>query len=177
MAIDDDDKALFRGAVGTVRRLSSNRVHHRSAASPADPRQRRLDEIAVMEELANTPFDFSELENGDELQWLKPGLRPKILTRLRRGHWRIQDEIDLHQMTVKAATASVRQFLAEAERDGLTCVKIIHGKGLRSGPEGPRLKQMTARLLTRREQVIAFASAPPNDGGTGAVYVLLDRRR
>ena len=63
------------------------------------------------------------------------------------------------------------------ERDGLTCVKIIHGKGLRSGPHGPRLKQMTASLLIRRDRVVAFASARPNDGGTGAVYVLLDRRR
>jgi DNA-nicking Smr family endonuclease len=177
MSIDDDDIALFRETVGAVRRIDRDRVQPPPASRPPVPRQRDLDEQAVMEELVSAPIDFSSLENGDELQWLKPGLRPRILTRLRRGHWRVQDEIDLHQMTVKAAAASVRAFLAEAERDGLSCVKIIHGKGLRSGPDGPRLKQMTARLLTRRERVVAFASAPPHDGGTGAVYVLLKHRR
>lgn len=176
MTIDDDDIALFRDAVGTVRRLERDRVSPASRRRRAVPLQRQIDDQAVMDELANAPFDFSTLENGDELQWLKPGLRPRILTRLRRGHWRIQDEIDLHQMTVKAASASVRTFLGEAERDGLSCVKIIHGKGLRSGPAGPRLKQMTARILSRRDRVIAFASAPPHDGGTGAVYVLLKSR-
>jgi len=176
MSIDDDEIALFRATVGTVRKLEKDRIPPASSARRPVPLQRHLDDQAVMDELANGHFDFSSLENGDELQWLKPGLRPKILTRLRRGHWRVQDEIDLHQMTVKAAGASVRVFLNEAERDGLTCVKIIHGKGLRSGPSGPRLKLMTARLLSRRDRVVAFASAPPHDGGTGAVYVLLKSR-
>jgi len=177
MSIDDNDRALFRDAVGEVRKTRSDRVHHPLNVPRPIPRQQKLDDAAVMEELANGPVDFSALENGDELQWMQPGLRSSILTRLRRGYWRIQDEIDLHQMTVKAATASVRQFLAEAERDGLSCVKIIHGKGLRSGPDGPRLKRMTASLLARRASVVAFASAPPNDGGTGAVYALLNTRR
>jgi len=176
MSIDDDDAALFREAVGHVRRLDKERVYPTPSGRPAVPLQRDLDDQAVMDELASAPFDFSSIENGDELQWLQPGLRPRILTRLRRGHWRVQDEIDLHQMTVKAASGSVRTFLQEAERDGLSCVKIIHGKGLRSGPAGPRLKQMTARILTRRDRVVAFASAPPHDGGTGAVYVLLKSR-
>jgi DNA-nicking Smr family endonuclease len=176
VSIDDDEIALFRASVGTVRRIEKKRVTPRPGARRAVPLQRQIDDQAVMDELAHGDVDFNSLENGDELQWLQPGMRPRILTRLRRGHWRVQDEIDLHQMTVKAAGASVRTFLAEAERDGLSCVKIIHGKGLRSGPGGPRLKQMTARILSRRDRVIAFASAPHHDGGTGAVYVLLDTR-
>jgi len=176
MSINDDDIALFRTAVGAVRKIEKDRIPPAPIRKRAIPMQRQIDDQAVMDELANGPFDFSTVENGDELQWLAPGLRPRILTRLRRGHWRVQDEIDLHQMTVKAASASVRTFLSEAERDGLSCVKIIHGKGLRSGPAGPRLKQMTARLLSRRDRVIAFASAPPTDGGTGAVHVLLKSR-
>jgi len=176
VSIDDDEIALFRAAVGKVRKIEKDRVLPRPGGRQAVPLQRQIDDQAVMDELASAPFDFSTLENGDELQWLQPGLQPRILTRLRRGHWRVQDEIDLHQMTVKVAGASVRVFLAEAERDGLSCVKIIHGKGLRSGPSGPRLKQMTARILSRRERVIAFASAPPHDGGTGAVYALLKTR-
>jgi len=108
---------------------------------------------------------------------LRPGLQKRVLTRLRRGHWRVEEEIDLHQMNLEAATASIRHFLAEADRERMSCVRIIHGKGLRSGPEGPQLKRLTARLLSRHPRVAAFASAPPHDGGTGAVYVLLRARR
>lgn len=129
-----------------------------------------------MVELAQGPIDFEAIETGEEISWLRPGLQQRVLTRLRRGHWRVQDEIDLHQMNVEAAANSVRAFILAAWRDGLSCVKIIHGKGLRSGPDGPRLKRLTARLLTRTDRVCAFASAPRHDGGTGAVYVLLRSR-
>ncbi len=177
MSIDDDDRELFRSAVGAVRRVRADRVNTRRRAAEARPRQLEADEARVMDELASAPFDPAMVESGEEMQWLQPGLRPRLLTRLRRGHWRIQDEIDLHQMNVQAASAVVRRFIMEAHRDGLSCVKIIHGKGLRSGPDGPRLKQLTARLLCRSDRVLGFASAPPHDGGTGAVYVLLDTRR
>ena len=83
-----------------------------------------------MQELATAPIDFANVESGEELSWLRPGMRSRVLTRLRRGHWRVQDEIDLHEMNTKAASASIRSFLADARRDGLSCVKIIHGKGL-----------------------------------------------
>ncbi len=177
MSISDDDRELFRAEIGEVRRIQAERVRHRTAPVAPVPLQRRLDEAAVMEELASAPIDFANVESGEELSWLRPGIRSRVLTRLRRGHWRVQDEIDLHEMNTKAASASIRTFLAEARRDGLSCVKIIHGKGLRSGPDGPRLKQMTARLLSRADIVCAFASAPPSDGGTGAVYVLLNNRK
>ncbi|AKS41681.1 Smr/MutS family protein [Wenzhouxiangella marina] len=173
MAIDDEDRELFRSAVGEVRRVRHERVAQRGTPPSPVPAQRRLDEAAVMDELATGHFDFSSVETGEELQWVRPGMRPRLVNRLRRGHWRVQDEIDLHQMNTQAAAATIRAFLKEAIRDGLSCVKIIHGKGLRSGPDGPRIKQITARLLARHDRVVAFASAPPHDGGTGAVYVLL----
>lgn len=176
MSISDDDRELFRAEIGAVRRIQADRVRQRATPAAPIPVQRLRDEVAVMEELANAPIDFAAVESGEELSWLRSGMRARVLTRLRRGHWRVQDEIDLHQMNTKAAAASVRTFLADARRDGLSCVKIIHGKGLRSGPDGPRLKQMTARLLSRTDSVCAFASAPPSDGGTGAVYVLLNNR-
>ncbi len=177
MSISDEDRELFRSEIGSVRRMQAERVRQRAAQAAPIPRQRQRDEAAVMEELASAPIDFATVECGEELSWLRPGMRSRVLMRLRRGHWRVQDEIDLHQMNIKAASTSVRTFLDAARRDGLSCVKIIHGKGLRSGPDGPRLKQMTARLLTRTDSVVAFASAPPNDGGTGAVYVLLNNRK
>lgn len=177
MTIDDDDRELFRAAVGQVRRLQSDRAGSARPATPPIPRQRDRDEAAVMQELASGAIDFDNIETGEELTWLRPGLQKRILTRLRRGHWRVQDEIDLHQMNTEAATQSIRAFLTAAGRDGLSCVKIIHGKGLRSGPGGPQLKRLTAHLLTRIDGVCAFASAPRHDGGTGAVYVLLKWRR
>ncbi|TVQ27903.1 MAG: SMR domain protein [Wenzhouxiangella sp.] len=176
MSIDDEDRDLFRSSVGSVRRISAQRVQGHHPRPAPRPRQRERDEAAVMDELAHGPIDFEAIETGEELTWLRPGLQRRVLTRLRRGHWRVQDEIDLHQMNTEAAAGSIRAFITAAHRDGLSCVKIIHGKGLRSGPDGPRLKRLTARLLTRIERVCAFASAPRHDGGTGAVYVLLKTR-
>jgi DNA-nicking Smr family endonuclease len=177
MTIDDDERDLFRQEVGKVRRIRAERVRHRPAPPPPVARQRQLDEAQVMHDLAHGPIDFAAIESGEELSWLHPGLQNSVLKRLRRGHWRVQDELDLHQMNTDAAASSIRSFIADARRDGYSCVKIIHGKGLRSGPDGPRLKRLTARLLSRMDRVCAFASAPPRDGGTGAVYVLLRHRR
>lgn len=176
MTIDDDERELFRASVGTVRRIRADRVRNRPQAPPPVPEQRRRDESAVMDELAHGPIDFDAIETGEEISWLRAGLQNRVLTRLRRGHWRVQDEIDLHQMNTEAAANTIRAFILAAERDGLSCVKIIHGKGLRSGPNGPQLKRLTARLLTRIDKVCAFASAPRHDGGTGAVHVLLKPR-
>jgi len=175
VADDSDDRELFRQSIGPIRTVHTDRVVHRRRPA-AVPEQRRLDESRVVEELAQAHFDFIEIESGEELSWHKPDVPRRVLNRLRRGHWRVQDEIDLHSMNVAAASNTVRAFVDEARRAGLCCIKIIHGKGLRSGPDGPRLKQTTARILSRLDCVCAFASAPPHDGGTGAVYVLLSGR-
>lgn len=173
----DDDTDLFRSAVGPVRRVRSERDHSRPAPPPPRPSQRERDEARVMDDLAHAPIDFATVETGEEISYLRPGLQNRVLTRLKRGHWRVEDELDLHQMNLEAAGASIRRFINEADRDRVSCVRIIHGKGLRSGPEGPQLKRLTARLLSRHDRVAAFTSTPPNDGGTGAVYVLLRARR
>lgn len=173
----DDELALFRDSVGPVRRIRSSRAETERRRVRATPRMREADERSVVGELAEaSPFDH-ELETGEELLWLRPGLQKRVLKRLRRGYWSVQEEIDLHQMNADAATRSIRIFLEEALTSGKRCVKIIHGKGLRSGPAGPRLKTVTARVLSRHSSVLAFGSAPPTDGGTGAVYVLLSNAR
>jgi DNA-nicking Smr family endonuclease len=177
MTIADDERELFRAEVGRVRRVRSHRDQSRPPAPRALPAQRHRDEQAVLEELATAPIDFSQVETGEEISYLRQGLHKRTLGRLRRGHWRVQDEIDLHDMNLAAASQSIRAFLDEARGAGYGCVKIIHGKGLRSGPDGPQLKRMAASLLARHSRVCAFASARPNDGGTGAVYVLLDKSR
>jgi len=174
---DDNDPELFRAAVGKVRRLRSRRDPGRQTPPGPRPQMREADEHDALDALARPDRLERELETGEELQWLRPGLQQRLLKRLRRGHWRIQDELDLHRMNVEAAGRSIRIFLAEAGASQRRCVKIIHGKGLRSGPGGPRLKALTARVLARHPEVLAFTSAPRPDGGTGAVYVLLGQRR
>ncbi|MEX2499615.1 MAG: Smr/MutS family protein [Wenzhouxiangellaceae bacterium] len=177
MTDDKDDFELFRESVGSVRRIRSTRAEAERERLRATPRMREADERRVVDELAEArPFDY-ELETGEELLWLRPGLQNRILTRLKRGYWSVQDEIDLHQMNTEAATRSIRIFIDEALSTGKRCIKIIHGKGLRSGPAGPRLKTIAARVLSRHASVLAFASAPPTDGGTGAVYVLLRKSK
>lgn len=173
MSDDNDDFELFRESVGPVRRIHTSRADPERARKNAAPRMREADERSVVGELGEArPFDY-ELETGEELSWLRPGLQSRVLRRLRRGHWSVQDGIDLHQMNTDAATRSIRVFIDEALASGKRCVRIVHGKGLRSGPAGPRLKGLTARVLSRHPSVLAFTSAPPTDGGTGAVYVLL----
>lgn len=176
MADDNDDFELFRESVGPVRRIRNTRADPAGTRRNAAPRMREADERSVVDELDEArPFDY-QLETGEELAWLRPGLQSRILRRLRRGYWSVQDGIDLHQMNTDAATRSIRIFIEAALASGKRCVRIVHGKGLRSGPAGPRLKTVTARVLSRHPRVLAFASAPPTDGGTGAVYVLLKHR-
>lgn len=177
----DDDLSLFRESVDGVRPLQLERHANRDTSRPPPPpplpAQRQRDEQQVMDELAHGEIDFSSIETGEEISHLKPGLQKRILQRLRRGHWRVQAELDLHDMNMAAANASIRALLDDALRESLSCIKIIHGKGLRSGPAGPQLKRLTASVLARHSRVLAFASAPPHDGGTGAVHVLLSQRR
>lgn len=169
----DEDARLFRAAIGAVRRLDP--VAPAPAPEPPAPRPRMFeaDEAAVPGELLDMGFDPATLEVGEELSYLRDGYPPKLLKALKRGQYSVQDEIDLHQMNAAAAQATVGDFLAWARRDGLRCVRIVHGKGLRSKPGGPVLKALVDRLLRRRDEVIAFASARPAQGGTGAVVVLL----
>jgi DNA-nicking Smr family endonuclease len=173
VAIDDDERELFRSSIGAVSRIHHDRDRSKPQSPAPRPKQRELDELAVIDELASGRLHYEEVETGEEISYLSPELQQRTLKKLRRGHWRVQDEIDLHEMTVQVASNVIREFLTQVKRDGLSCVKIIHGKGLRSGPDGPKLKRMTASLLARHSHVVAFASAPSHDGGTGAVYVLL----
>jgi len=173
MGDDSDDFGLFRESIGTVRRIRSSRAEPERRRAPATPRMRDADERRAVDELGEARPGEHELETGEELCWLRPGIQNRVLRRLRRGYWSVQDEIDLHRMNSDAAARSIRIFIDEALASGKRCVRIVHGKGLRSGPAGPRLKTVTARVLSRHPSVLAFVSAPPADGGTGAVYVLM----
>jgi DNA-nicking Smr family endonuclease len=169
-----DEASLFREAVRGVRPL---RRH--PTAPPHTPRARprarftRADRDAVLREsLAGGDADPA-LAGGEELVFRRPQVQPAVLRRLRRGEYRVQREIDLHGLTVADAKQALRRFLVHALEQQVHCVRVIHGKGLRSGHRGPVLKSAVSAVLRRTGAVLAFVSARPVDGGTGAVYVLL----
>lgn len=172
---DREDTELFRRSIGPVRPV---RGDHAPLARPRprpEPRQRQADERAVLDELLHHSWDPAALETGEELYHARPGVQKRVLRRLRRGQYSVGGELDLHHMSAEVARQALESFLAEAGEKALTCVKVIHGKGLRSKPDGPVLKRLVDHWLRRHPRVLAFASAKANDGGTGAVYVLLKR--
>ena len=174
---DDANEAsrLFRAAVRGVKPLARGAGSLRRPKPKPRPHARftRADRAAVLREsLAPEPADPALL-GGEELVYQRPGVQPAVMRRLRRGEYALEREIDLHGLTVVEAKQALRQFLIEALERGVRCVRIVHGKGLRSGHRGPVLKAAVSAVLRRSGAVLAYVSARPADGGTGAVYVLL----
>jgi len=173
----DADSALFRELIGPVRPLThASEVPVMAERPPAEPRQFERDEAAVRDELLDHAFDPATIEVGEEIHHLKAGQPGRLLRQLRRGQFSVRAELDLHQMTAEVAREAIHAFLDEAIRHHEYCVRIVHGKGLRSATaRGPVLKGLTEQILRRRSDVVAFSSALPAQGGTGAVLVLLGR--
>jgi DNA-nicking Smr family endonuclease len=167
------DLELFREAMADVRPLSpENRIEPVPRKTPAVAVQRELDEKAALEEIMQPISDPADLETGEEILFLRTGYQKRILRRLRRGQYSTTDTIDLHHMDQETARQVLLDFITHSLDSGHSCVRIIHGKGLRSRNE-PRLKILTRRILRKHSRVVAFASCRPIDGGTGAVDVLL----
>ena len=172
----DSDIRLFREAVRDVKRLPGDEaqaVAGRRRPAPPLARFSRADRHAVLLESLSAEVGDPELAGGDELVYHRAGVQKSVLRKLRRGQYRVQAEIDLHGMTVPEAKQALREFLANALDRQFRCVRIIHGKGLRSGHRGPVLKGVVSSVLRRVGPVVAYVSARQVDGGTGAVYVLL----
>lgn len=169
---------LLRGVLGEVTPLRAPaRVTPARDAPVPLPRQRLRDEQAVLRESLEPAEWEPGVETGEELSFAREGIDARTLGRLRRGHWIIQDELDLHGFTVADAHDVLAAFIAQCTRRGLRCVRIIHGKGLRSPNRQPVLKQKVAAWLARRDEILAYCQARPTDGGSGAALVLLKGQR
>lgn len=170
----EDDIQAFREAVRGTKPLAAEPRVPRKRRKPAPRAQfRRQAEVEVLEEsLMLTPADL-EVEAADELSFRREGIQLTVVRNLKRGLYRIEDTLDLHGMTQREAKAALREFLARAAARHLRCLRIVHGKGLGSGPRGPVLKNVANIVLRRDDSVLAFCSARRVDGGTGAIYVLL----
>lgn len=172
-SISDEDSALFRSMVGPVAEVRYRRREPRRRLPSTRPRMREADDAAVMAELLVDAPPDPDVETGDDIVHRRPGVQHAVIRRLRRGHYRCQAEIDLHGMVVEVARRCLTEFLQDALDRGYRCVRVVHGKGLRSGNRGPVLKVKVAGWLRQRDEVLAYVSARPVDGGTGALYVLL----
>jgi len=172
----DDDDLLFRQAVADARPLKpADRLEPYRKRLPARARFARDDERAVLGEILDSPSDEIEAGSGAALSFYRDGVGGRVFRKLARGRYSIQAEIDLHGMTVPEARDALQLFLESCLKDGLTCVRVVHGKGRGSGQGGPILKRKVDAWLRQWDAVLGYVSARPADGGTGAVYVLLKR--
>jgi DNA-nicking Smr family endonuclease len=170
----DEASEVFREAVRDVRPIAPvNRALLDRPKPRPHPAKREEDEQAVLHELAHLALDGDDVEFEDDATFLRPGLPRDILRKLRRTHWVVQATLDLHGLTGDEAVAETAVFLAACRREGRRCVRIVHGKGLRSPGKEPVLKRRIRKLLTRRDEVLAFAEPRAHQGGGGAVIVLL----
>ncbi len=173
--VHEADSAMFKRAVGQVHGLpDTGRVEVRQTRPQPIPARRQLDEKAVLQESLSDEFDVeSLLETDESLSWRRPEIGIDVVRKLRRGVWALQGELDLHGLRTDAAREQTSLFLRDAQLKGLRCVRIVHGKGLGSPGKQPVLKDKVKRWLVQSERVLAFVQARADEGGVGAVVVLL----
>ena len=179
VAEDADEKALLRDALKGVAPLRNRGKASLQRPPPAPiPVQTLRDDRQVLQDSLSDhmPVEIG-LEMGDELLFLRNGLSSQILKKLRRGFWATQDHLDLHGLRTEEARTLLVSFLNDALKHGLRCVRIVHGKGLRSRNAEPVLKRKVGNWLAQRDEVLAFVQARAEDGGSGAVVVLLKAKR
>ena len=174
----DRERRAFELAVGPVRQLRAPpRVEHARPGPAAEPLQRQLDEQQALREALSDEVDVeSLLLTDDGLGFRRPGISMDVLTRLRKGQWAIQDELDLHGLRRDEARERLGAFIRLAAQRGQRCLRVVHGKGLGSPGREPVLKSKVQRWLAQREEVIAFAQAAGPQGGAGALIVLMAAR-
>ena len=172
--ITDEDRELFRRAAGDVRRMEDDRAPR--TRSPRVARRRGPERSSPSSAHGLSDSEWTPVVGpGDVLTFARPGVQRRMIERLRRGRCEIEADLDLHGRIVADAVAALSRFIEDARSRGLRCVRIVHGKGFGSSEGRPIMKAYVDRWLRNRPEVLAFCSALPPDGGTGALYVLLRR--
>ena len=167
-----DDGNLFRAAIGKVRSVDTNTVVLKPDKKPrpkpvfkplerVDPLQKEVDD------------SLATLYQEDKVAFLAPGLQKNVLKKLRKGHYGLDADIDLHGLTSREALHQLLAFLHHCVEDGCRCVHIVHGKGYHTPENQPVLKNDINLWLRQHKDVLAFSSAPSRSGGAGALLVLL----
>jgi len=169
------EKNLFIRAAGAVQPLpDKRRVLLKKERPLPTVMQHQQDEKAVLIEAISDEFDVGTLLDVDELlSFRRPGIGTDVTRKLRRGDWSIQRQLDLHGLRRDEARERLSFFIREAHKQGIRCVRVVHGKGLGSPGKAPILKSRVHSWLVQKNEVLAFVQAKPADGGAGALVVLL----
>jgi DNA-nicking Smr family endonuclease len=169
------EKNLFVRAVGAVTTLDhAPRVNLSPVPAPPLAQQQIRDDINVLRESLSDDFDVSTLlDTDDELSYRSQGIGTDVTQKLRKGHWSLQGQIDLHGLRSDEAREALGQFIRDASKRGWRCVRVVHGKGLGSPGKTPVLKSKVQRWLVQKTEVLAFVQAKGSEGGAGALVVLL----
>ena len=169
------EKNLFTRAIGATAPLRHTTPVSLAPAPPEPlPVQHRLDEQRVLRESLSDEFDVTTLlDTDDAMSFRRPGIGTGVTRQLRGGDWAIQRQVDLHGLRSDAAREALGAFIRTAHKQGLRCVRVVHGKGLGSPGKQPVLKVKVQRWLIQKQEVLAFVQARPIDGGAGALVVLL----
>lgn len=172
------ERNLFASAVGAVNPVRAPaKAETRRPLPLPEPRQRELDEQAALREALSDEVDVeSLLLTDDGLSFRRPDIGADVLIKLRKGHWSIQGQLDLHGMRRDEARDQLADFIRMAQQRGERCLRVVHGKGNGSPGREPVLKSKVQRWLAQRREVIAFAQATGPQGGAGALLVLLANR-
>jgi DNA-nicking Smr family endonuclease len=170
--VSEEDAALFRNAAGDVRVIAEDREPVYRRRPKPHPRSRSKERAPATAEQSPAKSIRHAERDGEQL-FVRPGLQQKHVRRLRRGQMPIAAEADLHGVRIREAQAMLEAFVHDCRERGFRCVRVIHGKGLGSRDGHAVLKWEVDRWLRGHDAVMAFCSAQPRDGGTGAVYVLL----
>ncbi|MDR9834197.1 Smr/MutS family protein [Herbaspirillum huttiense] len=172
-----EEANIFRNSIGQVAPLRPkvvDKAHYLPEPPLPIPRQHLADEQAALLESLSDEFTVDTLMDSDEnLSFARPGVGMDVLSKLRRGNWVIQAQLDLHGYRRDQAREALGEFLRQSRRRGLRCVRVIHGKGLGSVNKEPVLKHKVRNWLAQKDEVMAFCQARAADGGAGALVVLL----
>ncbi len=174
--INSKDSDLFRQTIGKVNAVKSDKVHYKAELPPKPyPKPKTNNPEDMM--LDSFLFDVEEVSHEESLAYSAPGIQHAVLTKLRKGFFGVQAELDLHGLTSEAAKQQLLSFIARSISAGFRCVHVIHGKGYRSSENRPVLKNNLNRWLRQHKEVQAFCSTPQRHGGAGSVYVLLKLKK
>lgn len=168
----NEDSQLFRETVGTVKKIKTDNRLVTSKKTKKLTKTRA--NIKTNNVLANVKYEHF-FEGGESIYFVRDGIDAKTARQLKRGDIHVSDCLDLHGLIEKDAQRAIIHFIDHHHALSNRFVMIIHGKGLRGDNQYPVLKNLTINLLTAQTNVLAFTSALPNDGGTGALYVLLKK--
>ena len=167
-----DDALLFQQAMRQVTPIKHDTIKPQQRALNPKPRPRQQEHRQVSDGLSDG-YEPMGIETEEALLYKDSGVQSHVIRRLQRGHYSIEGSLDLHGLTAVEARSAVASFMQDCQQMQLRCVRIIHGKGYRSANQSPVLKTKINHWLPQYASVLAFCSAPINDGGAGAVYVLL----